>query len=179
MPESANEHLDQLEQVIRDRKPSHILDVGVGRGNYGWFLRHKCDYLGKLTGIEVWGPYVEGPDALSGGNRSYYDGGIVVADIRESEQLVQKLAPDIIFAFDVIEHMSRDEGVQVIRMLQRHSSSSVLVSVPIVPYPQGPVHGNPYEEHKCDWTADEMTALRSECVHRGAATGLFEFLRAQ
>ena len=125
--------------IISNRSfgPGNILDVGMGRGNYGWFLRNRCDYLGKLTGIEVWGPYVEGPGAISGGNRTYYDGGIVVADIRTSKQLVEELAPDIVFAFDIIEHMPRSEGVQVIRMLRRFSVNSVLVSVPIVPYPQG------------------------------------------
>jgi len=176
MPESANEHLDHLEQIVRARKPNHILDVGMGRGNYGWFLRNRCDYLGKLTGIEVWGPYVEGPDAISGGNRTYYER-IVVADIRVSEQLVEELAPDIIFAFDVIEHMPCEEGERVVYMLRRFSGL-VLVSVPIVPYPQEPIYGNPHEEHQCDWTEDEMVSLGSECIHRGSATGLFAFSSA-
>lgn len=173
MHESANEHLAQIERLIRSRKPAHILDVGMGRGNYGWFLRNVCEYRGTLTSIDVWAPYVEGPDALAGGNRSYYDR-IVVGDIRESEQIVAQCRPDMVFAFDVIEHMPRDEGVNVIRMLQRNSKG-VLVSVPIVPYAQGQIHGNPYEEHRYDWITSEMMALGSECLHRGVATGLFEF----
>lgn len=174
MPESANEHLDQLERIIRDRAPSCVLDVGMGRGNYGWFLRNRCGYRGKLIGVEVWAPYVEGQDAIAGGNRTYYDR-IVVADIRSSEQLVRETAPDIVFAFDIIEHMSREEGEQVIRMLQRLSNDQLLVSVPIVPYPQGPIYGNPYEEHKHDWTISEVLSLGSECPHRGTVTGLFAF----
>lgn len=174
MPDSANEHLDQLEQIIRARKPARILDVGMGRGSYGWFLRNRCEYRGELIGIEVWAPYVVGPDAISGGNRTYYQH-IEIGDVREREQFIEALAPDIVFAFDVIEHMIQEDGARVIHMLQRHSSDCVLVSVPIVPYPQGPIYGNPYEEHKHDWTADEVIGLGSEYAHQGAATGLFVF----
>jgi hypothetical protein len=175
MPDSANEHLDQLDDLVRTRSPTHVLDVGMGRGFYGWFLRHRCSYVGVLTGLEVWGPYVEGPDAISGENRAYYDR-IVVADVRSSEDLISELAPDVVFAFDVVEHMPRDDGERVIRMLQRFSDL-VLVSVPIVPYPQGPLLGNPHEEHLHDWTTEEMLALGSTCAHRGAITGLFSFGR--
>jgi hypothetical protein len=174
MPESANEHLDVLERMLRDRPPSVIVDVGMGRGNYGWFLRNVVKYAGKLHGLEVWAPYVVGPDALAGGNRTYYDE-IVVADVRNCSDWITALHPDIVFAFDIIEHLERAEGIEVLRMLQRAATRSVLVSLPIVDYPQGPLHGNPHEEHKVQWKTEEMLALGSKLLHQGAATGLFEF----
>lgn len=175
MPESANEHLDQLKAWIAKHNPQSILDVGMGRGNYGWFLRNECKWTGKLTGMDIWAPYVVGPDALSGGNRSYYDGGIIVMDMRAASQVMAELKPDVIFAFDVIEHVTRDEGVAVIRAMQRATRISVLVCPPIVPYPQGEWGGNPHEAHQHDWTVQDMTSLGSTLLHRGPATGLFEF----
>ena len=177
MPESANEHLEYLRQRLRLNPPKSILDVGVGRGNYGWFLRVDAKWPGRLTGMEVWGPYVVGPDALAGHNRTYYDGGILVMDMRsiEAVEAMNALRPDVIFAFDVIEHVSREEGIQVIRAMQRAARQAVLVCSPIVAYPQGAYLGNPYEAHKHDWTVQEFLALGSEMRGRGAATGLFEF----
>ena len=140
MPESANEHLDTLKAYLQAHPPKSILDVGMGRGNYGWFLRNVVHYEGKLTGMDVWAPYVVGPEALSGGNRTYYDGGILVMDMRDASSVMADLKPDIIFAFDVIEHVTRDEGIAVIRAMQRAANVAVFVSSPIVPYPQGPIH---------------------------------------
>jgi hypothetical protein len=175
MPESANEHLDYLKAWIAKNAPAHVLDVGMGRGNYGWFLRNACQWAGKLTGMEIWAPYVVGPDALAGGNRTYYDGGIVVMDMREASTVMADMKPDVIFAFDVIEHVTRDEGIAVIRAMQRAAKIAVLVCPPIVPYPQGEWGGNPHEAHRHDWTVEDMTSLGSTLRHRGPATGLFEF----
>ncbi len=174
MPESANEHLDLLRTRLRADPPDSILDVGMGRGNYGWFLRQDVIWKGVLTGLEVWAPYVVGHDALAGGNRDYYNH-IEVGDVRECDLFIKELAPDVVFAFDVIEHMVQAEGIEVIAMLRRYAKREVLVSVPIVVYPQGSIHGNPHEEHKHDWTVEEMTAIGGLLVNRASATGLFVF----
>lgn len=174
MPESANEHLDFLRAHLRANPPTSILDVGMGRGNYGWFLRRDVDWRGRLVGLEVWAPYVVGPDALAGGNRDYYDM-IEVGDVREREPFIKAFAPDVAFAFDVIEHMVQADGAAVVAMLVRNCQREVLVSVPIVPYPQGPLHGNPHEEHRHDWTVDEMESIGGALISRGMVTGLFAF----
>lgn len=171
MPESANEHLAQLKSLLAATPPSKILDVGVGRGNYGWFLRNEVRFTGTLHGVEVWAPYVEN---LMGGNKSYYNE-IKIADIRDCEAYVTDLKPDVVFAFDVLEHLPHDDAVRVLRFLQRAAKQSVLVSLPIVPYPQGPIHGNVHETHLYDWTTEEMISLGSELIHKGGVTGLFRF----
>ena len=174
MPESANEHLQQLKPLIAKVNPTRVLDVGMGRGNYGWFLRNECQFKGHLTGLEVWAPYVEGPEALVGGNRDYYDV-IHVGDVRFSLPWVDVVKPDLVFLFDVLEHMTKDEAILVLRGLQRASTRGVLVSTPIVSWPQGPLHGNPFETHLAEWTVEEVSALGCEIVHLGDATGLFHF----
>lgn len=146
----------------------------MGRGNYGWFLRQDVGWRGRLVGIEVWAPYVVGADALAGGNRDYYDH-IEVGDARELESFIEQERPDTVFAFDVIEHMTREEGERVIKMLARLAKREVLVSVPIVPYPQGAIHGNSYEEHKHDWTPQEMESIGGQSISMKTVTGLFSF----
>jgi Methyltransferase domain len=175
MPDSANEHLPQLKTLLEKLRPQRILDVGMGRGSYGWWLRNEARFIGHLTGIEIWAPYVEGPDAIAGGNRGYYDV-IHVGDIRHSLDYVNELKPDLIFAFDVLEHLKEDDAVKVLRALQRASRQGVLVSCPNIPYPQGEHYGNPHEAHLRDcWYTEEMGALGSEIIHEGACTALWHF----
>jgi hypothetical protein len=174
MPDSANEHLDYLRTRLRADPPASILDVGMGRGSYGWFLRNDVGWKGTLTGMEIWAPYVEGETALSGGNRTYYDGGIIVADMRASSERMAKLSPDMIFAFDVIEHVVKDEGIAVIRAMQS-AARTVLVCSPIVLYPQGGWGGNPHEAHKHDWDVPQFQEIGGKLVGKGVVTGLFEF----
>lgn len=174
MPESANEHLEALRAILAKKPPRLILDVGMGRGNYGWWLRNELGFRGRLVGLEVWPPYVAGPSPLAGGNLTYYDE-VLVVDVRQAGQRIIELRPDVVLAFDVLEHMPRNDGVEVLRQLQRAALERVLVSVPIVPMPQGPVDGNPYEEHQHDWSAAAMMGLGSEMRGRGEKTGLFDF----
>lgn len=177
MPESANEHLDWLRKRIAELNPRTILDVGMGRGNYGWFLRQDMHWQGRLVGIEIWAPYVSGPNPLAGGNLNYYNA-VFIKDVRDAGPIIKETGADVIFAFDVIEHMPFLEGSVMIQRLREHTKE-LLVSVPIVPYPQGPLHGNPHEAHQHDWTVEEMQALGGPLVSRGVATGLFQFIREQ
>lgn len=175
MPESANEHLDQIGAFLTRFQPKSILDVGMGRGNYGWFLRNRWHFKDvRLVGVDIWEPYIRGDYALANSHMSHYNESHVL-DVRNAGPLAEAERPDLVFAFDVIEHLPEEDAVRVLRMLQRASKYGVLVSLPIVPYPQGPHLGNPHEAHLKDWTAEEMTALGSEFLHRGVKTGLFHF----
>ena len=57
MPESANEHLDAIERIVRAAAPRVIVDVGMGRGrgNYGWFLRKRSD-IPANSSVSRYGP---------------------------------------------------------------------------------------------------------------------------
>lgn len=171
MPESANEHLDWLKQFIQTNLPASILDVGMGRGNYGWFLRNEVGYQGTLTGIEIWEPYLS--DDFAGGNKTYYND-IILADVRDALRDDRICFTEMTFAFDIIEHFERHEGINILRNLQGRCND-LLVCVPIVHYEQGALYGNPHETHRCQWKIEEMIALGGELVGKGACTGLFRF----
>ncbi|MFF1816190.1 hypothetical protein ACFVWG_02780 [Kribbella sp. NPDC058245] len=66
-----------------------------------------------------------------------------------------ELAPDLVIAGDVVEHLKRDEGLDLVHRLVR-GSKSVLVSVPIVHMPQGPDGLNHYGCHLYHWSLEEM-----------------------
>jgi SAM-dependent methyltransferase len=150
-----------------------VLDVGCGLGTWAAYLRPafpKAFYIG----MEVWAPYVEMWELWT-----KYDH-VFVADVRTypwdnpmswGRGYDEVPVIDLAVFGDVLEHMTRDEAIQVVaRTPFRHG----LVSTPIVPWPQGPTEGNPYEEHIYCWGFDEFVAAFPvvECAKVGAI-GIF------
>lgn len=143
MPWSHTEGKKWLESEYLRLKPETVVDVGPGAGMYAnWFrVMHRAHW----TGIEVWEPYASEFDL-----NSKYDE-LIVGDVRE----VELPEADLYIAGDVLEHMTKDEAVALIEKLKT-KCKHLFVSIPIIEYHQGAIHGNPYEEHKYHWDFEEM-----------------------
>ena len=160
-----------VEQLKSNNKLIHkaVLDIGVGEGTYLNWLKHKYRPGGdkyqtlkqiwlinggplsdsKWTGVEVWSPYIEQFDL-----REKYDM-ILNTDIRKIDY--SAIGPfDVAVAGDVLEHMSKEDAIDVVKNILE-ISTYLFISIPIIYYPQGEEHGNPYEKHiKDDWSHGEM-----------------------
>jgi hypothetical protein len=64
---------------------------------------------------------------------------------------------DYVLAFDLIEHLTKDESTDLINMMERIAIRKVIIFTPNGFVPQGKAFGNPFQEHKCGWTVDELT----------------------
>lgn len=63
-----------------------------------------------------------------------------------------------------MEHMEKEEAKNLVEELLR-ISKIIFISIPIVHFPQGIVHSNPYEERvKYDWTHEEVISAFPEIV---------------
>lgn len=128
-----------------------VLDLGVGEGTYHRLFSRKSAVLRHATwvGIEAWEPYIQKYELID-----RYDV-IVNKDIREVD--FSTLGPiDLVFAGDVLEHISKDDAITVISNLLK-IAKHIVISIPIVHYPQGEEDGNPFEVHvKDDWSHDEI-----------------------
>lgn len=173
MPVSANEHLRGILDQVRAVAPQVVIDLGMGEGSYGRFLRH-AGFRGDLIGVEVWAPYLCGQFALARGNLAYYDK-TIVADVRElaASGALGRFDPDLMLMIDVLEHMERPEAAEVLQALRE--LAPVVVCTPIVPYPQDELHGNPFERHRYDWRPAELEELGGRELARAAVTGLYFF----
>ena len=154
MPSSNKEGKKIIKDWIFELQPQikNILDLGTRNGNYHWLfavkngapLRH-CNW----TGIEAWAPYIDEYNLKAKYNK------IINEDIRKInyQQFGQV---DMVFAGDVLEHMTKEEAVTVVDEVLR-MSKFLIISLPIVYYPQDEVNGNPFEKHvKEDWSHGEM-----------------------
>ena len=133
MPGSIRENNTDLRQFVIDNQIRTVLDVGPGRGTYA----HVLDGLGlSMDAVEIWRPYIRRYDLT----RIYRR--VLHKDIREHNVF----AYDLVLFGDVLEHMPHLDSTMVWDTAKRQARF-VMMSVPIIHYPQEASHGNPYEKH--------------------------------
>ncbi len=150
MPLSSAEGKDWTrERIARlaDAGPLTVLDIGPGVGTYAKLLADLP--IEQMIGLEVWEPYVATYRLADRYDR------LVIGDVRTTP-----LPPaDVVILGDVVEHMTRAEGLDVWARSAAAAARAVYLSIPVVHYPQDEIEGNPYEVHvEEDWTHDEVLA---------------------
>lgn len=140
MPFSSDNGKKFTREVVSRVNHSRMLDIGCGAGAYP-----KMFPEANWTGIEAWEPYINQYKL----NELY--GQIIVGDVR-SMTFAHLGRFDVAIAGDVLEHMTVAEAKSVLERLKA-AADTVIVSIPIIDYPQGAYNGNPFEEHIVDdWT---------------------------
>lgn len=148
MPYSSDEGKQFTRDVLLGFKNiNHILDIGPGAGTYYNLLsRSFPDAI--WTCVEAWGPYVK-KFSLQDKYTS-----IIIDDARTIDW--QSLGTyDIVIFGDVLEHMSKEEAENLVRAAHTVSRYMV-ISIPIIHYPQGDLEGNPYEVHQHHWSPESV-----------------------
>ena len=141
MPRSDGRNKGYAAELIGRLRPRTILDVGPGVGTYGRMVRELFE-VEQLDAVEIWAPYIEQYQL-----REIYDS-VLVCDIR----FWQTLSYDLVILGDVLEHLSFDDALKLWRRLSEQAGA-VLLSIPIVHYPQGIHEDNPFETHLVeDWS---------------------------
>jgi hypothetical protein len=150
MPMSSDEGKDWIKShvaALAAAGPVSVLDVGPGVGTYAKLLADLP--IARMTGVEAWEPYV-----TTYRLHEYYDE-IIIGDAR----VVDLPESDVIILGDVIEHMTRDEARKLWRRCAAAACRAVLLSIPIVHYPQDEIEGNPFEIHvEEDWSHELVLA---------------------
>jgi SAM-dependent methyltransferase len=138
MPTSEHWQIPKVVDVIASVRPRRVLDVGAGYGKYGLLAR---EYGGA-----------ERVDAVDASPPRFpvYDH-VYVGDIRRLDKVLPAGGEryDLALLIDVIEHLEKDEGWQVLDDLMRRAKQ-VLVTTPFGFRPQE-IPGMPYETHRSGW----------------------------
>lgn len=183
MPTSDAEGKDWSLERFKEARPETVCDIGPGEGTYAKLFRpvHKGAWW---TGIEIHKPYVAKYKLRSTKTRAMYDE-LHVEDVRDSESHL--FFRDLVIAGDVLEHMPRADAIKLLDRIvegptDAPGASNILISLPIVDYPQGAVGGNKHEAHVHQWDADEMDAVLAQLggytqAARGAVIGTWWWRR--
>jgi len=79
----------------------------------------------------------------------------ILADIRNVFELPLP-ETDCVMLLDVIEHLEKEEGIEILENAEKFAKKTVIVSTPNGFMKQEPVEWDPYSEHKCGWTKNDF-----------------------
>ena len=150
MPWSADENRNfLLDQIGPDDR---VLDVGAGAGIWADLLTARGHRRSKIHGVEIFEPYI-GRFGLDGKYGTLY-----VGDFRTLA--IPTGIYNVLILGDVLEHFEMQDALAVWEKARQivGPDGRVLLSTPIIDFPQGEEEGNIHEAHL---SAFDMEALRS------------------
>ncbi len=122
------------------------LDVGCGEYSILTALR---PYGFRSVGIDVWPEQIEKVRRLDA-HDEYIVGDVCMLDLGRQF--------DVVVLNHVIEHLPRDEGVELLRRLEGMAKRLLIVSTPNGFLEQLPVDGNPFQRHWSGWFPHDFEA---------------------
>ena len=129
---------------LRDKPVSTVVDVGAGGGSAKDFFEPWFPGS-RWTAIEAWPAYV--PRFLLAQRYA----AVLTCDVRKTS-----LPPADLYIFgDVLEHMPAPDAIAVWERA-REAARWLVISLPIVCYPQGAAEGNPHEAHLHHWSVQDV-----------------------
>lgn len=133
-----------LRRELQDCKT--ILDLGCGRNSPIQHIPHVSS-----VGVELFKPYLE--ENKSRGLHSEY----ILADVRQIE--FKQNSFDAVLALELVEHLTKEEGVKLIEKMEKWASKKVIISTPNRFLPQDEYDNNPLQIHKSGWSVEEFQKL--------------------
>lgn len=123
-----------------------VLDLGCG---FNSPLQH-CN-IPFTVGVELFAPYLEESKKKAIHNQ------YIKADIREIE--FEPKSFDAVFASEVLEHLTKQEGYQLLKKVEGWARKKVIITTPNLYLWQNGYDDNPFQEHKSGWSSVELKSL--------------------
>ncbi len=129
-------------------RPTSLVDVGCGNGLSATLFKSVSG--GKISntytvGLDIFLPYLR--SLVSSKPRTFDD--VVLGDIRRLP--LRAGCADVVICTEVIEHLTRNEGEELLEALERLARRQVILTTPNFNLEQGAFDGNPHQTHKSWW----------------------------
>lgn len=166
MPWSADENRNWVLSHIKDGEK--VLDIGAGAGIWSDLLKHR---VSRMDAVEIFEPYIERFSL-----KQKYDN-IFLGDFKEL--VIAYGQWDTVILGDVLEHFEMADALKVWEKarLCAGPNGKVLLSTPIVDWPQGEEEGNIHEAHLSFFDMKALLALSG--VEEGVKGELIGSIRAK
>ena len=159
MPNSTPAPITEICRRIIMKKPTSVLDIGIGFGKYGFLAREYCDihygryfdWKTRIDGIEGFEMYITDVQ------RSVYDN-IYIGD---AVDIIKTLGIyDLILSVDMLEHLEKERGMELLNDIQKHCKSAI-ISLPMFPSQQsgGKAKNKKFGPHRSKWTEEELSSF--------------------
>ena len=140
-------HWTIIEDLLLQRGVRSVLDVGCGP-NSG--LQH-IDGRFVTMGVDIFPPYVK-----MSKSRSPHDS-YIVADANNLP--VGHASFDAVLLLDLVEHLHKSEAMELIRNCERIARKLCVIFTLNGLVPQASYDDNPWQEHKCGFTVEELARM--------------------
>lgn len=156
MPTSDLYNIHPVVTAIQQLEPSSVLDVGCGFGKYGVLLREYLDVWHSRVQPDEWTIRVEAIEGFDGYRNPLWDFVYDKVHGGDALTLIHDLGSfDVILIADVIEHFEKAAAQELVgSSLDR--ARAVVISTPRHFFAQGASNENPYEIHRCLWSAADF-----------------------
>jgi predicted TPR repeat methyltransferase len=125
-----------------------LLDVGCGSDSP---VRYFADKI-YCVGVDLHEASIE-ESKKQGIHNDYY-----LMDVLEIQKKFAAKSFDCVLASDVIEHLTKEDGLKLLEMMEAIAKKRVIVFTPNGFLPQGEYDDNPWQVHKSGWEITEMEA---------------------
>ena len=151
MPTSWFNILPSVVEVISQFRPTSILDVGCGFGKYGFLAREILDIAVGRYYKEDWETQIDAVEPVREFITPMHDYIYDRVFITTAQDFVKrKMNYDLVLMLEVIEHLEKKEGAELLKNLMR-CSNLLLLSFPAIPILSDYPIGSEFARHKSQW----------------------------
>ena len=138
-------------EVLRAIGPAKsVLDVGCGTSSP---LAEGRDRFERLVGVDAF------PEAIEASRARGSHDELIELDVRRLDEQFAPRSFDAVVAIDLLEHLERTEGLELLAGMERVARQRVVVFTPNGFVEQGPREANPFQVHRSGWSATDLESL--------------------
>lgn len=124
-----------------------LLDVGCGSDSPVKYFSKK---IKRVIGVDGFQPSIDKSKAA--GIHTEY----VFMNVMDLDKHFPERSVDVVVASDLIEHLTKEDGLKLMAMMEKIAIKKVIIFTPNGFLPQGEYDGNKYQVHLSGWEIDEM-----------------------
>lgn len=153
-------------------QPKTVLDLGIGFGKYGPLLREVLDAMHGRCAPGLWKAHIYGVEAHGAYRNPAWE---CYDDVGEQNFYATRIDHtggnwqanwDLVLMIDSLEHLEPETGRRFLDELVKNNKH-VIISVPVVPMPQGAMYGNEYETHRTHHDGSEFERFNPVTLYKG------------
>ena len=151
-----NAQMALLCKVFAEHKKFTVLDLGMEYGLTGIWVHNrfpKCE----VTGVEIHEPTFKAAEERA---KDHYEN-MVLGDAMEF--LKQGHCFDVVICAELIEHLPRNKGDELLSLIKAISERLAIVTSPLGFMHQDDLYGNPHQRHVSGWDLDDFNARGWRC----------------
>lgn len=166
MPYSSWDAIPAIMNEVYRLQPKTVLDLGIGFGKFGPLLREVLDGMHGRCRMDQWTATICGSEAHADYANPTWDCYNDVWHGDFTKHLGQQHW-DLVLMIDSLEHLEPGQGRAFLDELVENNRH-VIISVPVVPMPQGAMYGNEFETHRTHYDGTEFSRFADmRIVYRG------------